>query len=1203
MSMLLLTAASCDHQLRPTRIFSAFSRARADITAAARPPLFVKFQLTTVYSGATKRKSGFSGDCSTLEPLSFRNRNTPTLSPKRHTQITHTQWHRLGETRNIKFLLLMAGIERNPGPSTKQHITLSHININSITATNKLQELEQFISTNSIDILALTETKLDDTVHPSLYSLSHFHPPLTRHRTRRGGGTALYARSTLPLIRLNDLELEGEEWIWAMVRTKNCSIIFCVTYLPPDLPNAKQQDFIDRLTEGVTLAQAYNPTCIFLTGDFNTGNIYLPSQTVNRNSGTTPFDYRLEDTAQTLDLKQLITSPTRIDENVHNLRDLIFVNNTAIIQESGTLSPFLSLDHFPIYVKFEFQSNPLNKPQYKEIFDFKNMDIDRLTNILMQTDWHAVLDNDVDEAVRQFTAALTEAAKMAIPIKRIPTGRDDKPWITSELMREIRKRDRLFRHAKRKQTESDWRRWRVQRNIVTNINKKLRDRHFKNKVEVLLRHKHSPHKYHLILKSMIGQNRDKVTPPLIGRDGTLLADDKHKAEFLNEHFAKQSRLDIDDSRNPMNDATLPTHTLQTINRMFATEREVLALLNSLNPNESCGPDKLPSRLLSLTAILIYEPLTKLFNLSLSQGIYPSKWKEAVVQPIFKNKGSSSDVNNYRPISLLPSLSKIFEKIVFDRVYKHITTHSLLTERQSGYRPGHNTQMQLVHLTHSLYESLDRGMDYTVIYLDISKYFDKIWHKGLLKKCEIEFGISGTLLKWLGSYLDCRTQRVRVNNALSSTKTLNAGCPQGSVLGPLLAILYLNKLADTTNNDILLFADDTSLHKSHVENNPRATQNLLQADLDAIYNYGNQWAITFNAAKTIQQTFSFRTEAAVQTTPHLTFGGLPIPVATAHKHLGLTFSSDLKFHCHINEVIKRVNRAVSPLYPIAKYLSRQTLIQIYTTYISPIFDYCDVIYDGLITLHDSYRLEKTQNRIARLITGTPLRTSTDKLRRDLGWTSLSDRRKLHKLSLYHKLGHDTRIPQYITATLPNTRANDTGRTLRNSTQHTLPYNRTSSFQRSFIPATTRLWNNLPKQTRVLPHGRFKRAVLRQLGPSRPPKYFNLRTKFGNILYTKLRVGISDLNSHLFQIQKSATTSCACGHNQENTQHFVLQCPKYQNLRHTLFQNLSGILQINFTNISRSRQLDILLHGAGLAEGTDGAVGRFFQKFLIHSGRFA
>ena len=170
-------------------------------------------------------------------------------------------------------------------------------------------------------------------------------------------------------------------------------------------------------------------------------------------------------------------------------------------------------------------------------------------------------------------------------------------------------------------------------------------------------------------------------------------------------------------------------------------------------------------------------------------------------------------------------------------------------------PATNEELQLHYLTHKLYTSLDSGEDFTAIYLDISKYFDKIWHKGLLYKCKNEFGITGSLLNWLKSYLSDRTQRVQIKNSFSNSRTINAGCPQGSVLGPLLALIYLNDLSYRTTNDILFFADDTSLYASHTASNLLTTQQTLQDDLNEIHNYGQEWIITFNAAKTAQQSFS------------------------------------------------------------------------------------------------------------------------------------------------------------------------------------------------------------------------------------------------------------------------------------------------------------------------------------------------------------
>ena len=219
------------------------------------------------------------------------------------------------------------------------------------------------------------------------------------------------------------------------------------------------------------------------------------------------------------------------------------------------------------------------------------------------------------------------------------------------------------------------------------------------------------------------------------------------------------------------------------------------------------------------------------------------------------------------------------------------------------------------------------------------------------------------------------------------------------------LMYLDGLSKQTKNDILLFADDTSLYASHDKTNLRKTQLSLQNDLDRIHKYGQDWAITFNTTKTVQQTFSHKRE---QHPPKLTFGGDEIPLQNSHKHLGITFSNDLRFHDHINEICKKVNKSLSPLYPVAHYLPRHILDQIYKIYIRPYFDYCDTIFDGHITIQDATKLETLQNRAARLTTGSLFRTSSDKLRLELGWEKLSTRRQMHKLSTLPQT-KSTRIP--------------------------------------------------------------------------------------------------------------------------------------------------------------------------------------------------
>ena len=1089
----------------------------------------------------------------------------------------------------------MHGIETNPGPTETKQITIAHVNINSITAENKKDELEQFITTNDIQILALTETKLDNSTAESQYTIDGFHPPITKHRTRRGGGVALYVHKSLPFHKLSNIEIGDEEWVWVQIKTKTFTLIISSIYLPPNLTSDRKKHFLDNFTETICRAQSQLPTAIISLGDFNAGNIYL-GNSPQHHSGISSFDHELEDTAQVLDLCQVIRQPTRITENAKNLRDLIFTTNRSIIKQSGTLSSFANLDHLPIFAVLELTTiiPDIDKPTLT-IWDYNKMDVALMTRTLLDKDWTSITNKDINTATSEFIATLHDAASAAIPQIQIKRKKNDKYWMTADLKRNIRKRDRLFKLAKETQTDFDWARWRYQRNLVTSLNRQLKNEHMNREVNKLLSQKQNLHKYHKTLRTLTGRTKNDYIPPLQGHDGSLTIGDQEKATLLNNHFALQSTLNIPNTRLP------PPSSQDSLDRITTNEQEVLKILNSLDPNKSTGPDNLPVKFLKLIALLIAKPLSQLFNKSLSQGIYPNEFKKANVKPIFKNKGSPSDPTCYRPISILSAISKVFEKIVYKNIYQHITDHSLLTEKQSGYRKNHSTELQLQYLTHNLYKSLDTGHDFTAIYLDISKYFDKIWHAGLLYKCQKEFGISGVLLNWLKSYLGDRTQRVQIQNSYSPPCKINAGCPPGSVLGPLLALIYLNDLSTRTYNDILFFADDTSLYASHSSKTLIKTQHTLQRDLDEIEKYGQQWAITFNSSKTIQQTFSMTNS---NQPPMLKFGNAPIPIHETHKHLGMTFSKDLRFHDHVNEIINRVNKTLSPLYAIAKYLPRHTLEQIYKTYIIPHFDNCDTIYDGHITLRDISRLETLQNRTARLTTGTLFRTSTNKLRTELGWDKLTTRRQIHRLTLYHKLtrAEQNTMPTYITDLVPDTRERDTNMTLRNAGHHTQIKTRTTSYQRAFFNLTGKQWNKLPEAAKRLSYSDFKQWIHHERSTPKPPPYYSHGTKMLNTFHARLRTDMTQLNAHSYKIQKTSSPACLCGFPQENTHHFILVCPKYSTIRDELFHNVSQSLNISFAEKPKSTQMHILLHGTGLGGAGGRAVARHFQKFIYDSHRF-
>ena len=208
-----------------------------------------------------------------------------------------------------------------------------------------------------MDILALSETKLDDTIHDSLFQITNFHTPFTKHRSRQGGGVAIYTRSHTPTCRLPELDCPNEEWIWTKTKIHGEIFITCALYLPPNLTNDRLETFINNLTDSITSAQRIPNATIIVLGDFNTGNIYLTNG--ESHSGITQFDRRLKDAIESLNLTQLICTPTRVTEASSNLRDLVLINNVQMTIESGILPSFSSIEHFPVFVSLNVEKCPI----------------------------------------------------------------------------------------------------------------------------------------------------------------------------------------------------------------------------------------------------------------------------------------------------------------------------------------------------------------------------------------------------------------------------------------------------------------------------------------------------------------------------------------------------------------------------------------------------------------------------------------------------------------------------------------------------------------------------------------------------------------------------------------------------------------------------------------------------------------------------
>ena len=329
---------------------------------------------------------------------------------------------------------------------------------------------------------------------------------------------------------------------------------------------------------------------------------------------------------------------------------------------------------------------------------------------------------------------------------------------------------------------------------------------------------------------------------------------------------------------------------------------------------------------------------------------PRYLEKSNVIPAHK-KNDKRLVNNYRPISLLPIFGKIFEKIISNRIYNFLLKEELLNPNQSGFRPSDSCINHLLAITHEIFEAFDCNptLEVRSVFLDISKAFDKVWHEGLLYKLR-SIGISGDLYKLLENYLSGRLQRVILNGQTSSWRPVLAGVPQGSILGPLLFLIYINDLPNELKSNAKLFADDTSLFTIVKDENESA--NILNNDLSLISKWAFNWKMLFNPdpSKPAQEVLFSRKKKA-QSHPIISLNNIQVEKSSNQKHLGLILDEKLNFKQHIDSAISKINKGIAVIKKLRYNVLRKSLITIYKAFLRPLIDYGDIIYDQ--AQHESF----------------------------------------------------------------------------------------------------------------------------------------------------------------------------------------------------------------------------------------------------------
>ena len=1114
---------------------------------------------------------------------------------------------------DISYLLLKCGdIETEPGPQLRNNnLNICYWNIGGLPTDNYIKKinLEAFLSNRKFDIVMIGETHLKNDINNNDLQIEGYTLIRCDHPSNAAlGGVCVYYKSNLPIILKPELTLLNECIIMELkVGNKKC-FITCLYRSPANNTKEKIDEFVTNLEQTINNIDMKNPYASFILGDFNAKNTNWWGN-INDYQGT-----QIDQITSMCGYNQIINDATNLEPHCEpSCIDLMFCSQPNLIQNSGTYASLFERCHHQI-IFAEINFKVFYPPPYKKkIWDYKNADVNKINESISQIDWVRHLSQkDPNEQTRFLNDTIINVFNNYCPNKVITCRDKDAPWMNDAIKKLLKEKESIYKsYVKNGFKNEDKSKLNAKQKECSSVISKEKELYMVNEGNKLNDPCLGPKRYCTILNRFLNKKKIPLIPPIL-HDETFITDTLEKADLFNNYFASQCTPFI-------NDSILPAFSYRTnsrISEINISSNMILDIVSSMNPSKSHGCDGISIKMIHICRNQIILPLKLIFESCARLGVYPDLWKRSNVCPVHK-KESKNLCSNYRPISLLPIFSKIFEKIIYDSLYRYIITNKLLNPCQSGFQKGDSCVSQLLKITHDIFKNLDSNPPVITrsIFLDMSKAFDKVWHEGLLFKLK-SYGVEGTLFNMLHNYLSNRKQRVTINGQESDWKNISSGVPQGSVLGPLLFLLYVNDLADNLQCNPKLFADDVSLNE-HMNNIPASTTRL-NLDLDSIDQWGYQWKMLFNPDPTKPANEVIFSNRSTTNIPCLSFAGKTIQSVKSHKHLGLIFDSKLDFNQHLKEKITKANIGIQLLRKLYRYLPRNTLLNIYKSFIRPHLDYCDIIYhkpcsediamQNLPCVNAQHpnvlftdKIESVQYNAALAITGCIRGTSKEKIYNELGIESLYNRRTFHRLFYLYKIKNNL-LPAYLKNELPRPAPNPYHTRHHRSTWIST---RTNKYNHSFFPHSVNAWGNLSNLIKASPSPNIFKKRYMDFYRIKPNSIFRIHNPVGIKLLTRLRVGLSHLRQHKFNHHFNDTDSpyCPCdGRSIESVDHYLLSCPNHARSRTLLFEDISSINGLTF--VREIFTSEILMYGkSSYDDSTNKKIIESTINFLTNSYRFS
>ena len=854
-------------------------------------------------------------------------------------------------------------------------------------------------------------------------------------------GLAVYVKEGLPFAWDLSVENSADSYLCFQLALLHSVSYFFFLYRSPS--SALCTVFYS-ISSNIDEVLSINPSAnVFVFGDFNVHHKdWLTYSSGIDGPGEHCYNFSISN-----DLTQMVNVRTRIPDCDSHSPALLdsFLSSYASICSTMAFAPLGNSDHVVVSVSIGFPTNlQQDAPFHRIAYDYSHADWDGLHDHLRDVPWEDIFKLSASAAASEFCQWDWVGIDVYIPHRKYQVKPHSSPWFSAACAAAIVHRNYFFYLYQREKSSDSKVKFRQASNRCKRVLQAAKLAYANKTKDSITSQKLGSRGFWQIANSVLNKGKSAI-PPLFN-EPEVLSSASDKAKLFAENFSLNSNLDDSGVSLPV----FPSRTNLKLHNISVTPKMVRKVVMNLDLSKASGPDCIPVVVLKNCELELSYILAELFNKCLKESCFPDCWKASSVVPVFKNVGERSTAKNYHPVSLLSVVSRVFEKLVNNRIVDHLEKCGLFSDFQYGLRSCRSTADLLTVVSDRIARVFNRSGATRAVALDISKAFDRVWHAGLLHKLK-SYGISGQIFGLISSFLSNRLCVV-LDGKSSQEYPVNAGVPQGSILGATLFLLYINDLPDDVICDIGIYADDTTLYsKCDLASDLWQQLELVsdfESDLRDTVDWGKKWLVDFNAGKT--QLVSFdqsNNNGAID----VKMAGSILEEKSSIKMLGLTFSSKLDWGSYIISIAKTASKKIGALICSMKFLSSKVALYLYKFTICSFMEYCCHVWAGAPSCYLDL-LDKLQKRICRIV-GPLLAASLE---------PLAHRRNVASLSLFYRyyFGRcSSELAQLVP--LPFCRWKPTRYSDRlHDFSVTIPRLYKDVYVNSFFPRTAKLWNSLP-----------------------------------------------------------------------------------------------------------------------------------------------